>query len=519
MSANPLVVAPVDTRSPLAGTFLLEDGESFVRAVENQDWISGGMALFAGAMDTIAAVSDPLGTLFAMGLGWVMEHISPLKDWLDDLTGSSAEVAAFAGTWRNVAGVMHDAATTLPRMVGADLAEMSGEAVDAYRSFQADVAKHLGGAGTWADAMATGLGVCATLVQIVHDVVRDAIAEVVGAICSYAVELVCTAGLATPLVIEQATTRASALAGRVSSFITRLLDSCKHLKGLIDKLADLLRRFKSIFDQLLPGGGRVDGNVPGRRPSVDGDHVPTRRPSVDGEVPGNVPGRRPDASPDAPGAPDASPGAPHPAPDVPAARHPLPDISDIPHPKGTDAWAEAVAARHPTLTPDEVKAIHAYTSSPKDGFATNYDEMNTFLRDPQSIPVADRARIQEAVDLATSGMSKIDPTAGRTTYAGVDLPASILDRYQVGASVADPGFRSSSLNPDVAEAFRMRSAPEGGNTLFTIKGSSGVDVLPLSQYPREGEILFRPGVDMRVVDRNWDSVANCWRILLEEVVP
>ena len=86
MSTNPLTVQRVDSTSPLAGTLLLEDGEQLVRAVQNGDWISGGMAAFSGAMDTVAAVSDPLGTVFAMGFGWVIDHFSPLNTWLEDLT-------------------------------------------------------------------------------------------------------------------------------------------------------------------------------------------------------------------------------------------------------------------------------------------------------------------------------------------------------------------------------------------------------------------------------------------------
>ncbi len=269
MTANPLVAAPVDTASPFSGTFLLEDGAQFVSAVESRDWVSGGMALFAGAMDTVAAVSDPLGTLFAMGLGWVLDHVEPLKGWLNNLTGNAGDVAAFAATWQNIERQMSTCRDTYAGYVNRDVADMSGTAIDAYRRFGADVAEHLGAAGQWSAAMATALEVCSSLVQIVHDVVRDAIAQVAGAICSYAVELVVTLGAATPLIIEQATTRAAALTTRVSAYIDNLLSSFRSLRGLLDDLGALLRRFKKAFDDVPKGKSKAldDGPAPaGKKP-------------------------------------------------------------------------------------------------------------------------------------------------------------------------------------------------------------------------------------------------------------
>lgn len=253
VTTNPLVVGRTDTTTAFAGTFLLEDGEALARSLEDGDWIGGGLAVVGGAMDAAAAVSDPLGTAFAMGVGWVLDHVAPLTTWLEDLTGDADEVAAFAGTWTNVAAALRSAADDLSRAVRRDLADMDGAAVAAYVGVQLDVVDHLEAAARWADATTTALGLASSLVQAVHDLVRDAISEVVGAVASYATEVACTAGLATPLVVEQASTRTASLAGRIGGTLDELLGSVERLRGLVDRLRGLLDEFADVFRRLFDG--------------------------------------------------------------------------------------------------------------------------------------------------------------------------------------------------------------------------------------------------------------------------
>jgi hypothetical protein len=266
--ANPLVAGAVDMSTPFTGAFLLEDGEALCAAIESGDWVAGGMAAFSTAADTIAMVSDPLGSLIATGLGWVMEHIEPLKGWMNDLTGDAGEVAGFAQTWTNVSGQMTASADELARVLG-DLDGMEGDAIEAYRAFQADAEKHLRAAGSWADAMAVGLQIASTIVKIVHDLVRDAIAQVVGSVISYASTLVLTAGLATPLVIEQVATRVASLVGRVGKTITQLLSSGKQLSKLLDDLQALFKKAQDVFQRALSGG---NAPKPPRRPDAGPRH-------------------------------------------------------------------------------------------------------------------------------------------------------------------------------------------------------------------------------------------------------
>ncbi len=251
--ANPLVATTVDTTSPFSGAYLIEDGQALVDAVASGNWIDGGMAAFSAALDTAAMIVDPIGTLIANGLGWVLDHVEPLKGWLNDVTGDAGEVAAFAQTWRNVAGRMHDGADTFARRTH-DLDGMSGATVDAYLAFAGDTIAHLRSTGDWANAIAGGLEVASQLVQIVHDLVRDAISQIVGTAISVAAEVALTVGFATPAAIGQITTKVASLATRVGKTVTRLLSSLKKLSELLQALQELFGKGSAVVSKMLRGG-------------------------------------------------------------------------------------------------------------------------------------------------------------------------------------------------------------------------------------------------------------------------
>ncbi|MCX6502553.1 MAG: TNT domain-containing protein [Microbacterium sp.] len=251
--SNPLVAGPIDTATPFSGAGILDSGTQLAEAIESGDWVMGGLAAFSTAADTVATVSDPLGSLIGAGLGWLMDHMEPLKGWMNDLTGDAGEVAGFAQTWSNMEAQLDSAAQELERVVG-DLDELAGQAIDAYRRFQADSAEHIRAAGRWAGAMATGLEVASTIVQVVHDLVRDVLSQLVGSAISWAAEAVFSLGLATPWIIEQVSTRVASLAAKVGSKVTAVLQSCKSLMKLLDELKVLLRNAGDLFDKVLKGG-------------------------------------------------------------------------------------------------------------------------------------------------------------------------------------------------------------------------------------------------------------------------
>ncbi|MCC2318497.1 ADP-ribosyltransferase [Cellulomonas chengniuliangii] len=462
MTANPLVAGPVDASSTFGGLGVVESVADLCSALESGSWLSIGLAGVGSALDVAATVIDPLGSLIAAGLGWLMEHLQPLKGWLNDLTGDAGAVLGLAGTWENVAGSMGAAADELVRVARADLEDMSGQSITAYAAYADALAERIRVTGDSASAMGTALTTCAMVVQVVHDLVRDTLAQLVGSIISWAAEAVLTLGLATPVIVGQVSTRVGSLAATVGKSVTDVITSAKSLKGLLEAMKDALRN--------------LAGDIRTKSPDVSDVPPPTRLPST------------------------------------PPARTALPDISDLHHPRDggdLDTWADAVAGRHPDLTPDEVKAIYRYTTN--DG----YTEMNGFLRGTSTYPPQDAARIQRNVDDAVAGLGKL-PQSSERTFRGTKFPPQVLDEWRPGEIVSDSAFWSTSTSRAVAEEFRVRN---NGNVLITLQnGVRGVDIQHLSHFDREGEVLLLPGTRFRVLDRVMDP-RGFWQLFVEGVAP
>lgn len=249
-SPNPLVVGSIDTTHALSGTRLVEDIYQITEAIENKDWLSGTLAGVATVADIAAAVMDPIGTAIAMGIGWVLDHVEPLKGWMNDLTGDAGAVAGAAATWGNIAAVLEQAGADAQQLLDTYFARQRSAAIQAFWSLQSSYAEHLGAAAGLAGALSTGLTIASTLVQIVHDLVRDAIGDIIGKIASSAILEACTLGLATPWVVSNIATMVAKWTARLSSEVKSLVNSFDKLSTLVRKADDALRSLKTLLSKL-----------------------------------------------------------------------------------------------------------------------------------------------------------------------------------------------------------------------------------------------------------------------------
>lgn len=234
------LVATADERSWHSGAGLLDSGMTLCESITGDSWVDRGLSGVAVGVDVYATASDPLGSLFAAGIGWVIDHLNPIKDWFDELTGNPEEVSAFAQTWGNVRNELDRVRADYTRYADGQLGHMKGEALDAYRSHVQDMLGKYRLVSSGAHAISYGFVGAAGLVQLVHGLVRDALAQIVGALCSYVSELVITLGAATPLVIHQATSRVSALVAEIGPKLKGLKTSVHSLDELTSGLKDVL---------------------------------------------------------------------------------------------------------------------------------------------------------------------------------------------------------------------------------------------------------------------------------------
>lgn len=234
------LVGPVGDRDGFSGAGLLESGTGMCRAISDGDWVDIALNGVAMGFDVYATAMDPLGSLFAAGIGWVIDHLEPIKGWFDDLAGNPEAVQAHAATWLNVSNSLAATGTAFFQGAHQKLDRMSGPNADRYQLHVDEMVDKLRFVSGASRAMSVGTETAAMLVAFVHGLLRDALAQIVGAICSYVAELVFTLGLATPLVISQATSRVSALSAEIGPKIRGLKNSVTDLDSLMSELRDIL---------------------------------------------------------------------------------------------------------------------------------------------------------------------------------------------------------------------------------------------------------------------------------------
>ncbi|MCZ7437701.1 WXG100 family type VII secretion target [Micromonospora sp. WMMC241] len=267
MSSNPLVAGAADTGpSAWAGIWICEDIELIAQGVRTGSWIDGGLGVVSAGLDALAIVSDPVSALLQYGIAWLVEHVKPLSEALDWLAGDPAEITAHAQTWRNVAASLREDAADLAHAVRTEVAGWTGVAGAGYRSWAGEQQQAVIGLAQGAEALAAITEGAAGLVAAVRLLVRDAVAACVSRLIVYATELVASAGLATPLVVEQVTTTVASWAARIARLLRGLLASLRRLMPEVRRLGELIERLKQALSRLTDSSPRSPHNP------VDGVH-------------------------------------------------------------------------------------------------------------------------------------------------------------------------------------------------------------------------------------------------------
>ncbi|WP_250028835.1 WXG100 family type VII secretion target [Paractinoplanes maris] len=254
MTDNPLVAQAHSSTTWYTGLGLAEDAAQISSGIQDGSWVDGTLGGVGGTLDLLGTVVDPLGSLVAWGVGWLMEHVRPLKQGLDWLAGQPGEIAAHAATWRNVA-----AATTATQQRYADTVRShtdgwSGASGDAYRNHAGQQADALGGIAKASEAISYAVEGAGLLVGLVRGIVRDLIAQFVATLAArlpmWLAEAGLTLGIGAPVVIGQVAALVAKWVNRIQGFIRALLNSLRRLSGKLNELTGVLDGLKAALRKL-----------------------------------------------------------------------------------------------------------------------------------------------------------------------------------------------------------------------------------------------------------------------------
>ncbi|TPW77846.1 hypothetical protein [Schumannella soli] len=245
-----MTAAAATTTSPFKGSNILNDGKALSAAVKNGNWLDGGIAFLQGLGDAAAALSDPIGTIVNCGLGWVINHLGPLKQWLDKLAGSQSAVQAFAKTWTQAGDVMRQAGGTLATRL-KDLEGMAGKTVDSYLAYASDAAEHVAASGDWADSISSGLNTGSELVAKMQSVVKQGISSVLATAIEAMAVVAASFGLGIGYAIARVVTKVNQIVNKVVKPMLQVLQSVKSLVGVVQSFKQLFGGSEKLMQNMV----------------------------------------------------------------------------------------------------------------------------------------------------------------------------------------------------------------------------------------------------------------------------
>ncbi len=252
MSAAPIVAPRVDSTRWYSGSSIALDIRDVADGITNRNWVEGGIGALGVGAEAAGLVVDPIGTLASWGVGWALEHVKPLSQVLDMLAGDPDQVAAYRQSWHNMTTVTGSCAELYQDYARGDIAAWLDSAGERYRAVAATRLDTLHGLTAAAEGMAGLTEALHMVVNAVRAGVRALISFLVGKLISWAIELGATAGVATPLVIEQA----MVAIGQTTVKVTKML---KDLFASLKQLHEAPQKYKKLILALRVGTGVAAG--------------------------------------------------------------------------------------------------------------------------------------------------------------------------------------------------------------------------------------------------------------------
>ncbi|WP_244180129.1 RHS repeat-associated core domain-containing protein [Amycolatopsis pretoriensis] len=242
-----------DSTTAYSGVSLLESAADLKSAIESGDWASVAMGAVGTALDALSMAMDPFGAILAAGVGWLIEHVGPLKEALNALTGNADEIAAQSETWTNVAKELGSVGEDLTGMVKADTTSWTGNAGDTYRQRAQDTVTLLETAQKGCEGASSGVKTAGEVVAAVRALVRDIIAELVGHLISWALQVVFTLGIGLTWVVPQVVGAVAKTASKLADLMKRLVTALKALIPLLKRAGDLFGDAAKALKNIKPG--------------------------------------------------------------------------------------------------------------------------------------------------------------------------------------------------------------------------------------------------------------------------
>ncbi|MEU0883180.1 hypothetical protein ABZ345_31610 [Lentzea sp. NPDC005914] len=210
------------------------------------------------ASATVMLVMDPLGSLIGAGIGWLIEHVSFLRDALNQLMGNPEEIQANVEATKARAAELRVLAEDHKSGL-ATFDGWTGTASEAYKKSMDGMAQELDELAQAVETKAKIVAIMGMLVTVLRDIVRDMISQLLGSLIGGAIlaaaAMIPTFGASIPAFIGFAVGKAVALGTNIASRVARVVAALARqmkrigdLDGIMAKISKGWERFENSAD-------------------------------------------------------------------------------------------------------------------------------------------------------------------------------------------------------------------------------------------------------------------------------
>ncbi|MEV0066461.1 MULTISPECIES: hypothetical protein [unclassified Amycolatopsis] len=278
--------------SQTSGAGVFNDIASGITDWRSKDWANLAFDGVTVGLDLLGIAMDPLGSLASAGVGWLIEHISFLKEGLDKLAGNPEAVTAKAVTWDNVSKQLAQSATQYDQAAANVAPEFQGAGGTAYQTMAKGYAATLRGASGQAHAASIGMNVAAALVGTERGLIRDMVSSFVGELIVKAIAALaaswCTFGGTVAAFIADTVIEGGILAEKISGRIAQVVEKLEKLiqsagksRGALEEATNALKKVGKTADKITDKSVDIAANMEKKGNDLTDAARAAGRPHVD----------------------------------------------------------------------------------------------------------------------------------------------------------------------------------------------------------------------------------------------
>ncbi|MDQ0381900.1 WXG100 family type VII secretion target [Amycolatopsis thermophila] len=228
-------------------TFLIRSCDDIRTADEADKAALGaaiGLGVIASAVDTVKLAINPLGSLISAGLGWLIEHVSFLREPLDMLMGDPDEIQKLGEEVHRIAESLRKIGEDQTKSLDGAVAGWTGSGADAFTARMRELAADLESKAHGTDIVGYLIHTNMAIISAVRGLFRDLITTVLGDIISAVLIAMATAVItfgasvvaAVAYSVTQAALTATSMASKLAAVVAQATRSGARTQQLVNLL-------------------------------------------------------------------------------------------------------------------------------------------------------------------------------------------------------------------------------------------------------------------------------------------